>query len=163
MGEGRRLRAAVLSEGRTRLDREPRHASGAGRALDGRSGRAVGGRDASGAARSADHRRRTAWPAAAVSAPDVAMAPKVARRSAPRAALGRRYHQEVSPAAAADLPDAARGRAARAAGGRAATEWRVGVSLRSGDARMAQAWHQDDPAEDQKDHDADAVAARRSE
>src|ERR1700691_5864751 len=91
------------------------------------------------------------------------MAPTLAWRSSPRVALRRRHHQEFAAAAAADLPDAAGRRAARAAWRRAATQWHVGISLRSGDASLAQAWQQDDPAEDQADQDADAAAARRSE
>ncbi len=88
---------------------------------------------------------------------------QIAWRRSSRAALRRRHHQEISTAAAADLPDAAGYRAARAARRRAAADWRVGVSLRSGDARMAQAWRQDDAAEHQADQNADAPAARRSE
>ncbi len=106
--------------------------------------------------------RCAARAAAAVSPADVAMAAAIARRRSSRAAIGRRHHKEIPTAAAADLPDATGGRAACAARRGAATQWHVGVSLRSGDAGMAQARREDDAAEDQADQAADAAAARRS-
>src|SRR4029077_5153217 len=42
-------------------------------------------------------------------------------------------------------------------------DWRMGISLRSGDSGLAKAWGSDDEAESQKDQDADAVATWRSE
>ena len=142
--DSKELRAAGVSERRPWPDRQPRHARGAGRAFDGRGGRAVGGSHASGVARRTGHRRFAARRAAAVSPPDVAMAPAIARRRSPGAALRRRHHQKVSPAAAPDESDAAGNRAARDARRRAAAQWRVGVSLRSGNAGLAQAWQPDD-------------------
>src|SRR6266478_5894996 len=163
MGAASDLRTAGVSRRRARAYREPRHAGGAGWAFDGRCGRAVGRGDASGIARLVDHRRCAAWTAADSPPADVAMAAQVARRPASRASYRGGHNQEVSLPAARDKIDAPRDRAACSPWRRAVTDRRMGVSLRSGNPRMAKAWGADVEAESQKDQDADAIAARRSE
>src|SRR5262249_19668663 len=131
--------------------------------FDGRRGRAMVRGHLSGKARRTDHRRFTRRPASPMASAAMAMASAGARWQAARAALGAGHHPQISSLAAGYLPDSGAARTTRAQGCDAATQWALGISLRSGDSRMAKASRANEASESEVSQTADADPARRGE